>query len=73
MRTQCNLAKFAHTSDQVDTHGRCLGSCSECDEHLESTGRDTVYCPSCDVCPMCLCPQVDNFDHYAGCAVITED
>jgi hypothetical protein len=50
-----------------DYHGRCLGACRECDEHLLSTGRYTTYCPSCDTCPTCGCPRVDGFTHYADC------
>ena len=58
--------------DMRDYHGRCLGECHECGEHLSSTGRYTVYCPSCDVCPECGCPNADGFAHYQGCAE-TED
>lgn len=54
-------------ADGRDYHGRCLGECRECGEHLMGTGRYTVYCPSCSVCPECGCPRVDGFEHYAGC------
>jgi len=54
-------------SDGGDYHGRCLGSCFECGEHLLSTGRYTTYCPDCDTCPDCGCPNVDGFSHYEGC------
>jgi hypothetical protein len=67
MKTRCELTE--HTGDQVDSHGRCLGECRECGEHLESTGRYTVYCPGCDTCPDCGCPRVDGFEHYEGCPV----
>jgi hypothetical protein len=56
-------------SDGHDYHGRCLGLCMECEEHLLSTGRYTVYCPSCDCCPDCGCPAADGFAHYAGCSL----
>ncbi len=46
---------------------RCLGECGECGEHLLATGRYTVYCPSCNTCPECGCPEADGFSHYAGC------
>ena len=61
--------------DKCDYHGRPLGQCRECGEDLMSTGRYTVYCPSCDVCPDCGCPNADGFAHYAGCPAIeqTED
>jgi hypothetical protein len=55
-------------SNGTDYHGRCLGECRECGEHLLSTGRYTVYCPSCDTCPTCGCPNADGFSHYLGCA-----
>ena len=55
------------TPDGTDYHGRCLGYCSECDEHLMSTGRYTTYCPSCDCCAECECPSADGFEHYTGC------
>lgn len=42
--------------------------CPECGANTETTGRDTRYCPDCDTCPTCGCPQVDGFSHYAGCA-----
>lgn len=50
-----------------DYHGRCLGACKECGEHLLSTGRYTTYCPSCDCCSTCGCPNADGFAHYADC------
>jgi len=50
-----------------DYHGRCLGACIQCGAHLECTGRYTVYCPSCDVCPSCGCPNADGFQHHLGC------
>jgi hypothetical protein len=53
--------------DGTDSRGCCLGGCSECDEHLLSTGRYTTYCPSCDTCPSCGCPNTDGFQHYEGC------
>lgn len=59
--------------DGTDYHGQCLGECCECGAHLESTGRYTVYCPSCDCCPECLCPNVDGFAHYAGCKAADDD
>lgn len=49
--------------------GTCLGYCHECSEHLHSTGRYTTYCPSCDVCPECFCPNADGFAHYRGCSI----
>lgn len=60
-------------SDGRDSCGRCLGTCRECGEHLESTGRYTVYCPSCNTCPECGCPEADGFAHYAGCAEAESD
>jgi hypothetical protein len=60
-------------SDGKDYHGRCLGPCRECDEHLLCTGRYTVYCSVCDVCAFCNCPNVDGFSHYAGCSEAVED
>ena len=51
-----------------DYHGRCLGKCVECGEHLLCTGRYTPYCPSCSCCAECGCPDVDGFSHYDGCA-----
>lgn len=51
----------------TDYHGRCLGACRECDTHLMSTGRYTVYCPSCSCCFACGCPDADGFQHYLGC------
>ena len=71
MKTRCNLSDTAHNGDMLDYHGRCLGSCRECDEHLMNTGRYTVYCPFCNTCPECGCPNVDGFEHYQGCPVIT--
>lgn len=59
--------------DGQDYHGRCLGKCFECGEHLLSTGRYTVYCPSCDCCPECACPRADGFAHYAGCTEAREE
>lgn len=57
-------------SDGRDYHGRCLGYCRECEDHLESTGRYTAYCPSCDRCQECECPNADGFSHYAGCSEV---
>ncbi len=54
-------------SNGTSSNGRCLGACRECGEHLLSTGRYTTYCPSCDVCCDCGCPNVDGFSHYAEC------
>jgi hypothetical protein len=54
--------------DGKDSHGRCVGHCFECKEHLLLTGRQTTYCPSCHCCSTCGCPQVDGFDHYVDCA-----
>ena len=47
--------------------------CFECDELMEQTGRNTLYCPSCDVCPECNCPHADGFAHYEGCEAIEDD
>ena len=47
--------------------------CSECDTPLEFTGRNTAYCPSCDTCPTCECPNADGFQHYAGCTDAQEE
>jgi hypothetical protein len=55
-------------SDGTDYHGRCLGECGECGEHLLSTGRYTAYCPGCDTCSECGCPACDGFEHYAECS-----
>jgi hypothetical protein len=60
-------------ADGQDSRGRCLGACRECDTHLMSTGRYTVYCPSCDTCAECGCPQVDGFAHYADCTAARDD
>lgn len=51
MGKSCEVCK--DNMDMRDYHGRCLGKCRECDEHLVADGRYTVYCPSCDVCPSC--------------------
>ncbi len=59
-------------ADGGDARGRCLGACRECGEHLQATGRYTVYCPSCNCCDECGCPQVDGFTHYAGCDAYEE-
>lgn len=56
-----------------DSRGRCLGACTECDTHLESTGRYTVYCPICDVCPECGCPDADGFSHNQGCTALDQE
>jgi len=69
----CQLKRDEHTADQTDSRGRCLGVCAECGEHLESTGRYTTFCPSCDTCPTCRCPNADGFAHYAGCADAPDD
>lgn len=63
---------MAHTCppNGTDSRGRCLGACRECGEHLECTGRYTTYCPSCDVCPDCGCPDADGFSHNAGCPAV---
>lgn len=42
-------------------------SCFECKAAMEQTGRNTWYCPDCDTCPDCGCPNADGFAHYAGC------
>ena len=45
----------------VEVRGLC---CGDCDTKLEQDGRNTWYCPSCDMCPECSC-----FDgHNAGCS-----
>lgn len=54
-------------SNGTDAHYRCLGECRECGEHLLSTGRYTTYCPACDTCASCGCPDTDGFSHYEGC------
>lgn len=59
-------------SDGTDYYGRCLGQCRECGEHLQSTGRYTVYCPSCDCCEECGCPACDGFEHFSGCKLRTD-
>lgn len=46
---------------------RRQATCFECGEEMEETGRNTLYCPSCDVCSDCGCPDADGFQHYAGC------
>lgn len=56
----------------TDYRGRCLGPCPECGDHLQSTGRYTVYCPSCNTCPECSCPEADGFSHYAGCSLVKD-
>lgn len=58
--------------DGKDVRG-CAGKCGECDEHLQLTGRNTSFCPSCNVCSVCDCPQVDGFSHYAGCSESEDD
>jgi hypothetical protein len=47
--------------------------CKECDSFIEYTGRNTPYCPSCDVCPSCGCPQADGFSHNIGCPETSEE
>lgn len=59
--------------DGTDYHGRCLGACRECGAHLLSTGRYTPYCPDCDTCPDCGCPNADGFAHYAGCSLLESE
>lgn len=54
--------------------GQCLGKCFECDAHLLCTGSYTVYCPDCQCCSECECPQVDGFSHYVECQLtMTEE
>lgn len=50
-------------------------TCRECDTICEQTGRNTWYCPDCDTCSVCGCPNADGFSHYAGCpsSVISDD
>jgi hypothetical protein len=59
-------------SDGTDSFGRCLGQCRECDSHLLRSGRETTYCPTCDVCPECGEPQADGNYHAPGCPVLAE-
>ncbi len=47
-------------------------TCFECDAELEQTGRNTWYCPDCNVCAECGCPDADGFMHYANCNEIGE-
>jgi hypothetical protein len=49
-----------------------IPKCFECGEDGQQTGRYTWYCPSCNVCPECGCPDADGFQHYAGCYVGAE-
>ena len=65
--SKCVMSKEAHEEMQTDSHGRCLGLCEECNEHIMITGRYTRYCPSCDCCIDCGCPNVDGFAHYQDC------
>lgn len=65
MRKHCGLRSEEHTGDHRDSHGRCLGNCRECEAHLMSDGRNTVYCPSCDLCPECE----GIFDHTSDCTL----
>ncbi len=51
---------------------RRKATCFECGEDMEETGRNTLYCPSCDVCPECRCPNADGFQHHAGCDMAEE-
>lgn len=64
----CECKDHENRSNMVDQFGRCYGHCKECGAHLVSSGRYTVYCPDCDVCLDCGCPQVDGNMHYSGCA-----
>ena len=50
-----------------------IPTCRECKMTCEQSGRLTWYCPSCDVCPECHCPNVDGFAHYDGCKVEEEE
>ena len=66
--SRCNHPEHNVCPDNgTDYHGRCLGACGECGEHMLSTGRYTTFCPSCNVCPDCQCPQADGFAHNQGC------
>ena len=60
-------AECKDDADKRDSRGRCLGWCRECGAHLQQTGRYTTFCPSCDVCAECGCPNADGFAHWAGC------
>jgi len=53
--------------DGRDQRGRCVGECEECGDHGLVTGRYTSYCPSCQTCESCGCPEADGFSHYQGC------
>lgn len=44
-------------------------TCFECGDKMEQTGRLTWYCPSCDVCSECGCPNADGLIHYIGCPI----
>lgn len=50
-----------------------MAECFECGEQMEQTGRLTWYCPNCDTCPECGCPNADGFAHYAGCEAADEE
>ncbi len=67
---RCKVSDKECPGDGTDYHGRCLGTCRECGEHLLSTGRYTVYCPCCSCCPECGCPNADGFAHYSGCTEV---
>lgn len=68
----CECDKNENRSNMVDQRGRCYGHCKECDEHIVSSERYTVYCPSCHVCLECGCPQVNGFGHYPGCVELNK-
>jgi len=55
------------TDCHTDSRGVCIGDCSACGSHLQLTGRNTLFCPSCDVCSTCGCPDADGFAHYGEC------
>lgn len=52
---------------------RRVPECRECGTKCEQTGRNTWFCPECDVCPECECPNADGFTHYAGCESAEKD
>jgi hypothetical protein len=56
---------------ETDHYGR-THNCFECGEYMRFTGRNTAYCPECNVCPECGCPAADGFAHYGGCPVLAE-
>ena len=66
-----SCGKTLEPPDGVDSHGRCLGKCSECDSHLLATGRYTTYCPDCSACPSCGEIMVDDqYGHdVAACQI----